>query len=283
MDFSVDTDNKKLTLSFEVVTKQPERIRCIVFDPTKPNTVYANGAVTINGTDTFYVRMPQSPVKAMVRIFNDRNGNTKNIDQTFKYTCKKLPLKSKLTAFNYLNPDIYNFVAFAQEFAENAKILSCGVRLSDNGKFCIRYVEHIKGDKGQILSTPASLNIQSKRITVSKVNIVNYTVPEIMAVLLHEFSHGFLIADVEDELAADYNALRIFCGLGYSRKEAFKVFCYIFGVTEDRTGKIHQGNRKRMEKIIAFLNRFENENTPNYGYYYPNEKTEFIMNGQKVS
>ncbi|MDP1745289.1 MAG: hypothetical protein Q8L90_06925 [Bacteroidota bacterium] len=272
MDFPIDTDNKKLTLLFEVETRQPESIRTIVFDPEKPNTVYANGRVKINGKDVFYVRMPQSPKKAMVRIYNERIGVNGNSGKgTFKFNSKILPLKTKLTAFNYLNPDIINFVAFAQEFCENAGVYSAGnlsVRLSDNAKFRIHYVDYIKNPDGSTVNTPARISKISKRIETSKVFFLKETVPARMAMMLHEFSHGYLNYNMENEMEADYNALKIYLGLGYPRKEAWHVFTEIFN------NRGTKQNRERWAKIKQFLNEFENQKNINYNYYYVGENGE---------
>jgi len=270
MDFKIDTDNKKLALYFEIETKQPESIRTIVFDPFKPNTVYADGKVIINGKDVFYVRMPQSPKTAMVRIFNERLGSKGQTEiSTFRFKCKILPLKTKLTAFNYLNPDIINFVALAQEFSENAGIYSAGnlsVRLSDNGKFRINYVDYIKNNKGVTISTPARISKISKRIEVSKMFFINSTVPQRMAILLHEFGHGFLNQNMANEMEADYNALKIYLGLGYPRKEAYHVFTKVFNHANNVK------NRERWSKIKRFLYEFESQKEINYEYYYKGEK-----------
>lgn len=275
MDFQVKTDNKKLTLFFDVETKQPESIRTIVFDPEKPNTVYANGRVNINGKDVFYVRMPQSPKVVTIRIFNQKYGNNAKLEvASFRFKVKVLPLKTKLTAFNYLNPDIINFVEFAQEFSENAGVLSAGnlsVRLSDNGKFRIHYVDYIKNPDGSTTSTPSRISKTSKRIEVSKVFFQKETIPQRMAILLHEFSHGFLNYDMKNEIEADYNALKIYLGLGYPRKEAWHVFTTIFNKRDTIQ------NRERWAKIKKFLNEFEKQKDINYNYYYIGE------NGEKVA
>ena len=80
------------------------------------------------------------------------------------------------------------------------------------------------------------------------------TVPNRMAILLHEFSHYYLNDNMDDEIEADLNGLLIYLGLGYPRIEAFEVFTKTFmnAPTED--------NMVRFDKIKNFIDNFENHN-----------------------
>ena len=76
-----------------------------------------------------------------------------------------------------------------------------------------------------------------------------------MAILLHEFSHVYLNADVDNEVEADLNALTIYLGLGYPRIEAFEVFAQTFmNAPTDQ-------NEVRYNKIKQFIDEFEKQNT----------------------
>ena len=273
MDFPVETKRQKCTIGFMIETHKPENIRIIVIDPLKPNTVYANGSIVVTGKDYFYVRIPISPDKALVRIINDKNGNIKN-DSTFRYQYKLMPLKTNLNAFNYHNPQILSFINFISEFANNAGILSAGnvsIFLSNDAEFRIHFVDEIKDENGNVFNTPARISKINNRIEFNRAQIANYTVPAIVAIGLHEFGHGYLNREKSNEIEADYNALRIYLGLGFSRKEAFRIFCKVFAGSPSRL------NELRLQKIENFIMRFEKEPSINYQYYYVGE------NGEKAA
>lgn len=270
MDFKVKTKRQKCTIGFEIQTRKPESIRIIVLDPLKQGTVYANGCLQVKDKDYFYVRMPISPETVLVRVINDANGNIAN-DATFRFRNQLMTLKTNLNAFNYHNPDILSFINFMSEFAENAKILSAGNRsvyLSNDAKYRIDLVDEIKNEENKILNTPARISKVNSRIEFNRAKIINETVPAIMAIGLHEFGHGYLNKDKSNEMEADMNALRIYLGLGFSRKEAYRVFCKVFASAPSKI------NDLRMQKIEDFIMRFEKEPTINYQYYYVGENGE---------
>lgn len=271
MDIKLQPKRRKCTIAFEIETRQLEQIRIIVVDPEKKGAVYADGVFKVNGKGMYYVRMPISPKTALVRIYNIKNGNKQGSDGTFRFKAELIPLKTNLNAFNYHNVDTISFLQFLSEFAENKGILSAGNRsvyLSDDGKFRIDYVDTIRDDKGNVLNTPARISKINNRIEFSKSKISNYSIPAVIAIGLHEFGHGYLNNDKSDEIEADLNALRIYLGSGFSRKEAFNIFCKVF------SGAKSELNSKRIDKIEQFIMRFEKEPTINYQYYYVGENGE---------
>lgn len=273
MDFIEHTRHQKCTLAFEIETRKPESIRIIVVDPLKNDTVYANGCIAINGRSYFYVRMPITPEKVLVRIINDAHGNVKN-DPTFRYRYQKVALKTNLNAFNYHNPIILSFINSMSEFAENAKILSAGdrsVMLSNDAELRYDFVDVIKDENGNVLNTPARISKINNRIEFNRARIKDETVPGIFAIGSHEFAHGYLNKVKSDEKEADKNGLRIHLGLGFSRKEAYRVYCKIFA------GAPSKLNDERITEIENFILRFEKIPVINYQYYYVGE------NGEKVA
>jgi hypothetical protein len=85
------------------------------------------------------------------------------------------------------------------------------------------------------------------------------TVPNRMAILLHEFSHIFVNENMDDEVEADLNALNIYLSLGYPRIEAFEVFTQTFIDTPTDENKV------RFDYIKNFIDDFDN-NTVNFNY-----------------
>jgi hypothetical protein len=110
-------------------------------------------------------------------------------------------------------------------------------------------------DNGVEQTTPARIDIDSGIIEVSKRQFIEYTIPNRMAILLHEFSHIYLNDNVDDEVEADLNGLLIYLGLGYPRIEAFEVFAKTF--MNNPTDE----NGMRFDSIKNFIDNFETYNT----------------------
>jgi hypothetical protein len=108
---------------------------------------------------------------------------------------------------------------------------------------------------GSEQTTPARIDVDSGLIEVSKKHFMDYTIPNRMAILLHEFSHIYLNDNIDDEVEADLNGLLIYLGLGYPRIEAFEVFAKTFIVAPT------EQNKMRYDKIKNFIDNFENYNT----------------------
>ena len=86
---------------------------------------------------------------------------------------------------------------------------------------------------------------------LAKKYVVKYTIPERIAILLHEFSHFYLNKVHSDEFEADSNALMIYCALGFPRKEGGTAFYKVFYRTPSDL------NIERMNKIMALLKNFD--------------------------
>ncbi len=256
MELAVFPSNKQpVILELTVETKSPQKIRVRVSDRNKDNTVYTNRFHTINGSFKFFIRMPQSPPNATISVFNEAIGNKPpNADNTFRVvSCKPKPFNNnKMKVWEWKNKDVKSFVEFAQEFSENAGILSAGrsIYTSNDGKFRIDYVDVITdGDKA--LNTPARINREKGIIDIAKDKFIGYTIPMRFAILCHEFSHFYLNKVKDDEVEADLNALLIYLGMGYPRVEAYQAFTKVF------IGSPSDLNKERIDKINQFITNFE--------------------------
>jgi hypothetical protein len=129
-----------------------------------------------------------------------------------------------------------------------------GDYISDDKKFVIKFPAVIE-DNGVEQATPARIDIDTGIIEVSKKQFLDFTIPNRMAILLHEFSHVYLNDNVDDEVEADLNGLLIYLGLGYPRIEAFEVFAKTFLNTPTEQNKI------RFDRIKNFIDEFEKYNT----------------------
>lgn len=248
--------NEPCTLALTVVTRTPKKFFLQVRDRDKPNTVYTSRYATIEDKDTFYVRMPLSPEVADIVLMSESEKNGGGKDNDYRIELKKIPLLKKLNAFSHANPVISSFVKFAEEFSEKAGYISAGssIYTSDDGRFRIDYLDDILDrTTGKDLKTPARISKSTGVIEISRNKFLTYTVPQRMAILLHEFSHFYLNEDAANEIEADLNALLIYLGLGYPRIDAMNVFINVFSTAPS------EQNKDRIEIIDKFLTDFEKE------------------------
>jgi len=256
MVIQVPTNFEELTLVIKVWTSKPEKIVIKVIDADQPNTTFTNRDKIVDGESIFFVRMPVSPKNALVYVYNDVNGNLlKGQDNSFNIeSITKQMLEKKLDVIDFSNPLVRSFVNFATRFCYCAGSIPSGNYVSKDGKFVLKYMPTIS-DGGEEQTTPARIELDTGVIEVSKRQFIDFTVPNRMAILLHEFSHVYLNDNVDDEVEADLNGLLIYLGLGYPRIEAFEVFgnTFINAPTE--------GNKIRYDKIISFIDNFEHYDT----------------------
>lgn len=172
---------------------------------------------------------------------------------------------------------------FFEQFSMRAGFLSAGPSLpptkdgqprggsiyrSEHGNFTIQYVDVIidwneflfdddgnatghNPKYGQELVTPARINWGTGIIQVSKKHYLQYTVPERLIILLHEYAHKYLSKDIRNEIEADLNGALIYLSEGYPRIEAFKAFYAVFDHADTAQ------NRERKEKLESFVDDFE--------------------------
>jgi hypothetical protein len=256
MIVKVPTRHEELTLIIKVLTQEPTKIRIKVIDESQVDTSFTDRFKTVDGESIFYVRMPISPQNALVYVYNEDNGNLmQGQDDTFEVEyITKGALEKKLDVIDFSNAEVRSFVNFATRFCYNAGTLPSGTYVSDDRKFVIKYLSVIEDD-GKEQSTPARIDITNGNIEISKKQFVKFTIPNRMAILLHEFSHVYLNDNVDDEVEADLNSLLIYLGLGYPRIDAFEVFAKTF------MNAPSEQNKDRYDKIKSFIDNFENHNT----------------------
>jgi len=254
MDFSVKTYNEPQTICVKITTKSAEKICLKVYDYNNPKTVFTDRFMVINGTQTLEVMMPMTPEKAMISVFNFRNGNIKN-DKSFSVTTADITRKKLKTRYDVIelsDPQVNSFIKFCQNFCYHASNLSAALYKSEDKLFFIDYMERITDSRGNELTTPARINKQTGEIQVSKRMFLPLTIPERMAILLHEFSHFNLNENIDNESEADLNGLLIYLGLGFPRIEAINAWLDVF-----ERADTHQ-NQMRYKLIEQFVDDFEN-------------------------
>lgn len=254
MKVSGKLNKQPLTLAVSILTTEPKKIFLKVYDEKYPLTYFTDRFATVDGEQTFYIRMPLSPEIASVEVSTDPEFRPSLGDKGFKIVgIEKLPLKRKLGAFNYASDVVKRYIRFCEKFCLYASYVSArgSIYTSNDGQFQIDYLDDIIGDNGQPLNTPARINRHTGIIQVSKKKFLEYSVPMRMAILLHEFSHYYLNENISNETEADLNALLIYLGLGYPRIDAYNVFTYVFAQSNS------DANKERMKMIDQFIRNFE--------------------------
>lgn len=256
MIYKVYTNYDAMTLRVTVSVRQETDVRLIVRDSEQRNTILTNRVRPISGEFSFFVRMPLCRKYVDVIIENADGGD---VGITY-IECRKLPLERRLDVVDFNKAYHLNeFVTFVQRFAYNAGVLRTNDPNNDNdyyksdfGHFYIKYLPVIIDyESGQEMSTPARISNQEPIIEVSQRHVMGYTVPMILATLMHEYSHKWMNEDPDDESEADINGLFIYLGLGYPRIEAAEAWCEIFMQADT------EENIERIAIIQKFIDEFE--------------------------
>jgi hypothetical protein len=213
-------------------------------DPYKRGALYYDRYVTATGHEDFEIRLPQSPKELLVKV-SSPNGGGDGIEVT-NIDLGKLPQHLPCLS----GKKVKHFLKFAQEFSENAGILSAGRYQSDNGVYVIDYLPQIVHE-GRVLSTPARISNQTGRMEISQKAFRPMSIPMRMAILCHEFSHFYLNEVQKDEIEADLNALTLYMGMGYPIIEAHKAFLETFHNTPTET------NKERYIYLKTFIDNFD--------------------------
>ncbi len=262
-----------MVITVETTSKQS--IRIAVRDAYKPFTYYTDRSGFVDGKREFKVMMPLSPTLSIIEVFNEKVGNkAAGVDKSFAITSKDIiPLTTKFNCFDSSNKVLLSFIKFAKEFSEQASIISDNqsIYMSNDGRFRVDYFDVIRDSErmvpnangtamvpntkfGQVLRTPARISHKDGRIELSKNQFKKYTVPMRIVILLHEFAHFYLCKNIDDEQEADLNSVLVSMCIGLPRVEIHKAFIEIFKNTPTNQ------NRKRLDKIIYFINNFEKFN-----------------------
>lgn len=245
-----------------VATPVSTKIGIAVFCANMSRTFYTYFKTNVASVRVIDVRLPLCPKHGYMSIWNADSDSKSGQNHGFEILgIKKCPLEVSPNIYNSKNQTLKSFVQFAKEFSESASYLSTNtptqnksIYKSDDGKFCIHYVDEIIGDNGEPRRTSMRVNNRTGVMEVAKKYILRYTIPERMAILLHEFSHFYLNKVHSDEFEADMNALMVYCGLGFPRQEGGTAFYKVFYRTPSDM------NIERMKKITNFLRNYDRTN-----------------------
>src|SRR3990172_7917282 len=151
-------DEMILKIGVRTIAPGPQKIRIIVNDARQANTVFTNRYNIFEGEKNFYVRLPMSPTVAEVQVFNDIIGNRPLKEETtfemIGQGIEGLPLVKKMDMVDMANPDVKDFVKFAQQFCYNAGVLETGTYQNGRRNLTVKYMPAIFQKDGKESSTP---------------------------------------------------------------------------------------------------------------------------------
>ncbi len=257
MQLLFSPNRKSTVLVLTIQCDRQQEIMVSVSDPVKPYTDYFKSSGYINGERKFFVRLPLTPEKALLKIYNVLNGNLPyGVDKTFKLvSVKQEPLQQDLNVFDSRNEVLTDFLKFFISFSEKAGYLSTSNELyhSLDGMFSIRYLDVIRDSYGNPINSSARVNATTGIMDFAKYYFKFYTIPERILIGTHEFSHFYVNQDARNEFEADRNGLMIYLGLGFPRKEALQGWLKVFG-----RAKTDQ-NARRYKMIEDFVRDFDKQ------------------------
>ena len=257
MIYAVPTYNQNVTVRFSVQTRKPEMIRIKARHPRMPYTYYTDRWNTVNGIKQFYIKIPRSPNKVIIDVYNESKGNVQ-YDNSFRVIGDRfelLPNNPILASYNFQNATVNSFIEFTEDFSEKAGIISAqnSIYVSPDGRFKVNYVDEIRNDDGKILTTPARVNGKTGIIQIAAKYFRNYTVPGRKGTMYHEFSHLWRNVNPSDEIEADKNMLMLYLGTGNPTIDAYNVWFKIFNNAPS------DGNVKRYIELDKFIKNFHSE------------------------
>ena len=252
----VKTNFNPIVVAITVATNSPQKICVVAFDATQTTTVFTDMAKTVEGKHTFHVRMPQCGKETEILVYNSNVGIVADgADKTFSIvSVTKERLSDKINQWLELTYHDREFIMFAQQFAYNARIMDSGVYKSKNGNFTIEYLDKITDENGKEIPTSFRVSTTDGTIQASRQKIRNYTLPILLFLLLHEYSHFYKNDDIDNELEADLNALQIYLGLDYPSADV------VWGLAITFEGNKTKENEQRWETCIRFIDDHNNEN-----------------------
>ena len=251
------TEDYPCTLMVSLETTKRTKIWIKVCDAKATKTFYSKRYAMVDGSQQFYIGMPQSPYVARLVVYADGESPLAESNQYDVTGIDILPLQS--TKYIGLSRKTKSFVQFAQEFSKEASYLDAsktGVPYySDNEKFRIDYFDVVRSRKnGKPINTPARISQLNGRIECSKADFIRYSIPMRMAILLHEYCHFYVNKNPSSEVESDINGLRIYLSLGYPRIDAYNVFLNVFKTAST------QESLHRFQKLDSFIKNWSYKN-----------------------
>ena len=232
----INTNNKPTAIDLKVSFSQPTKcaVRCRNANDNKKFTVFYEREFDANVKESMTIRLPQNAKNVIIEV--DCMGGVDILE-----------LKAKKTRLNSYAPCYsadMKFIRFAQALCDMLPYLS-PAQFTINGYTIIVFKDIPNSN------TPARIHNETGVIEVSQNKMGGNTVPVNMAILLHEYAHYFLNQDLNDEIEADLNSVKIYLGMGYPVSEILKGFATVFDHADVPL------NRERYEYLHTFVDNFQ--------------------------
>lgn len=236
----IPTNEKKLSINFDIEFMQPYDLRAIGMDAANNKTQFFNRLV--NSDNRFFemdCTLPISPKNLLVTFQNAHND-----DNAFRVVAMDIDKLNnsgvELSWFDYEN------IEWLKKFCRDASYLQDGMYYSPNRGIYINYMPQIVDEFGNVLATPARVDHGTGEIQVNSTKFRKYTVPVRMMISTHEYSHW--ANDNTDETFCDLEGLRICLGYGFAKTECIYTFTNILDES-------HQ-NEMRMKQIVNYIHNY---------------------------
>ena len=266
----VPIPSKKLenfALNLHLRSSRPVKLRVLTYDYNKPYTKYSDRDIILNGERVIYLTFPKSPEFLVLEVTEQGQGaqqQSKNWEVVGYQGKNNKVLPYQVIGINkcdvWMDEDTRKFFEFAEFFSTNAGIFTANGTYSI-GKFKIDYQDFIIDKKtNTLVNTPARIGHDTGLIHVARQMFQDYTVPQRLMILLHEFSHKYINPkygkDIGNEFAADINALYIYLGNGYPAIDAQTVYLKVF----NQDGVDAKLSLRRYAFIEDYIKKFKNNN-----------------------
>jgi len=105
-------------------------------------------------------------------------------------------------------------------------------------------------ETGVLLNTPARINRRTGVLEVSVEQMLHYTIPMRVVVLLHEYIH--VRDQTDDEQACDEGALRLFTAAGFPLSEGLYAFSKVFDKRPELMARVHRAAQQLLDYDQVF-------------------------------
>jgi hypothetical protein len=251
MRFDLLPYNKPFHLILDLQVLRPVNLRLSIFD-SQTKRIYTDRNLKLKTNKKMSFKLPIVPDQLTVELIDKnlpRMNSVFRIAEIIVIPDTKCPLD--------LTKEDKQFIKFAKWFACESTRLEAGRKgtIYQADDFTILFVDRII-ENGIELTTPARISKEAGIIQVSKVRTLDYTVPMLIVMLLHEYAHKFKNKQFgkkeSNELTADLIACHIALNLGFDSQEVRHCFEEVF---ERKNNKL---NKNRLSAINEFITIFKN-------------------------
>ena len=250
MKFALYPKGKPFNMVLDVVVERPVKLGITIFDPVSKR-IYSERKVQLARSRKLLFKLPIVPDQLIAEVVDlSLNLGAK----TFKVNEIKIKADTKCPV--ELTERDKKFIRFAKWFSVNSTELETGKQgtLYQSEGFTLLYLEKLV-EKGVELTTPARIQRESGVIEISKNATKDYSVPMLVVMLLHEYSHKWKNKEygrkVSNELTADLIAIHIALNLGFDPRDVVSCFKAVFAKKDT------EQNRKRLSAIKDFIKIFK--------------------------